>query len=420
MHWRYRVREKLGQGGEGEVYLAEDKLTGRSVAVKSSAQNSGHDLKREFIRLYRMDHPGLLKAFDFYHQGEKSLAAFEHFPGVTLDHYVLQNQPSKKELWDIWVRLAGIVAYLHGREYIHGDIKPGNILIVPEGRVKLIDLGLARKTGDERSSGFTGTAEYSAPEVLNGSAGPTQSSDVYSLGLLLFQMMTGQLPAAKDRLEENQSWSLMLRESLSDKQSEIAIKALNYWPQERYHSAQQLTQALGQSGYGCASERPDDFRFSGQNQALAKAVEHLRLGRSGPFTVSAGPGRGKTAFLRELNFIFQMAGQSSAYFNAGEAEGGKLFKDIPSDTALLVDDIKDGDTLDLLKDRPGKSVVAINPSNPRLPKTGNAAALVKFQKQEYSNVLSNHLAGISNWELDNLSDWIWCKAGSNITYARLY
>ncbi|MBI5805163.1 sigma 54-interacting transcriptional regulator [candidate division TA06 bacterium] len=419
LHWRYRALEKLGQGGEGEVYLAEDRLTGRSVVVKISVKGSGHDLKLEFIRLYRMDHSGLLKAFDYYCQDEKSLAAFEHFSGATLDTYIQQNQPDKKELWDIWVRMAGIVAYLHGREYIHGDIKPGNILIGPEGRVKLIDLGLARKTSAELSSGFTGTAEYSAPEVLSGSAGPTQSSDVYSLGLLLFQMMTGQLPSAKDRLEENQSWSLRLRETLDDKQSEIGIKALSFWPQERYHSASQLIQALSHSGSGCCLEPPGSFRYSGQNAALAKAVEHLRPGRSGLFIVSAGPGRGKTSFLRELNFISQMAGLSSACLNAGRIEEDKLYQVIPPDTVLLIDGITDGDTLDWLKERPGQTVVAINPSNHRFPKIGNAA-LLKFQKHEYCNVLSNYLTGISAWELYNLSDWIWRKAGSNITFARLY
>ncbi|MDO9391525.1 MAG: sigma 54-interacting transcriptional regulator [bacterium] len=420
LHWRYRVLEKLGQGGEGEVYLAEDRLSGRPVVVKAAARNSGSGLKLEFIRLYRMDHPGLLKAFDFYRQDEKSLAAFEHFPGATLDTYIRQNQPAKKELWDIWVRLAGIAAYLHGREYIHGDIKPENILIGRDGRVKLIDLGLARKTGDETSSGFTGTAEYSAPEVLNSSTGPTQSSDVYSLGLLLFWMMTGQLPAVKDRLEENQSWSLGFRGSLDDKRSEIAIRTLNYWPQERYHSATQLVQAFRHSGSGCCLEGPGSFRFSGQNQALAKAVEHLRPGRSGLLIVPAGPGRGKTAFLRELNFICQMTGQTSVYFNAGEAEGDKLFTILPTDAVFLVDGLKDGEIPGWLKDRPGRSVAAIDPSNPRLSPKGHALALVKFQKQEYSKVLAGYLAGISNWELENLSDWVWRQAGGNIAHARAY
>jgi transcriptional regulator with GAF, ATPase, and Fis domain/serine/threonine protein kinase len=420
LHWRYRVLEKLGQGGEGEVYLAEDRLSGRPVVVKAAAQKSGQDLKLEFIRLYRMDHPGLLKAFDFYRQDEKSLAAFEHFPGATLDAYIRQNQPDKKELWDIWVRLAGVASYLHGREYIHGDIKPENILIGRDGGVKLIDLGLARKTGDETSSGFTGTAEYSSPEVLNGSTGPTQSSDVYSLGLLLFWMMTGQLPAATDRLEENLSWNLGIRESLDDKRSEIGIRTLNYWPQERYHSASQLVQALRHSGSGCGLESPGSFRFSGQNQALAKAVEHLRPGRSGLFTVSAGPGRGKTAFLRELNFVCQMAGQTSVYFNAGESEGEKLFKVLPSDAVLLVDGLKDGEIPAWLKDRPGRSVAAIDPSTPRLSPKGQALALVKFHKQEYSKVLAGYLAGISNWELENLSDWVWRQAGSNVAHARAY
>ena len=420
LHWRYRVLEKLGQGGEGEVCLAEDKLTGRPVVIKTAAQNSGQNLKREFIRLYRMDHPGLLKAHDFYGQDERSLAVFEHFPGATLDSYLQQSHPDKKELWDIWVKLAGILAYLHGRDYIHGDIKPGNILIGPEGRVKLIDLGLARKTGDDPGPGFAGTAEYSAPEVLDGGTGPTQSSDVYSLGLLLFQMMTGQLPAVKDRLEENLNCSLVLRDSLDGKRSETGIRTLNFWPQERYHSATQLVQALRHSGEGCGLDTPGSFRFSGQNQALAKAVEHLRLGSSGMFLVSAGPGRGKTAFLMELNFICQMAGRSSAYVNAGEVQGDELLEYIPSDTILLVDSLRDGEIPGWFKNRPGRSVAAIDPPNPGLSQNGQALALVKFQKQGYSNILSDYFAGISKWELDNLSDWIWRQAGSNISHAGLY
>ncbi len=420
LHWRYRVLEKLGQGGEGEVYLAEDKLTGNSVVVKSSGQNSGHDLKQEFIRLYRLNHPGLLKAYDFYRQDGHSLAAFEYFPGVTLDRYVQQNQPGKKELWDIWVKLAAIVAYLHGREYIHGDIKPENILIDREGKVKLIDLGLARKTGDEPGNGFSGTAEYSAPEVLNGGTGPTQSSDVYGLGLLFFLLMAGQIPAAKDRLEENQTWCLKLRETLNNKQSEIGIRTLNYWPQERYHSAVEMVQALGQSGYGCSLERPDDFRFSCQQQALAKAVEHLRLGKPGLLNVSAGPGRGKTAFLKELNFIFQIAGYPAAYINFETGKEKEAWPDIPAGAVLLVDDLTGENIRGWLKKRKGQSVVAVDPSNPGTAKTDKTITLVKFRKREYASVLSGYLAGIRTWELENLSDWLWHQAGSNISYARSY
>jgi len=420
LHWRYRVLEKLGQGGQGEVYLAEDKLTGQPVVVKTSGQNSGQDLKQEFIRLYRLNHPGLLKAYDFYRQDEHSLAAFEYFPGVTLDRYVQQSQPGKKELWDIWVKLAAIVAYLHGREYIHGDIKPENILIDREGRVKLIDLGLARKTGDELSNGFSGTAEYSAPEVLNGGTGPTQSSDVYGLGLLLFLLMTGQIPAAKDRLEENQTWCLKLRETLNGKQSEIGIRTLNYWPQERYHSALQMVQALGQSGYGCSLERPDDFQFSCQRQALAKAVEFLRLGKPGLLNVSAGPGRGKTAFLKELNFIFQIAGYSAAYIKAGTGKAKEVLPDIPADAILLADDLTDENIRGWLKKRKSQSVVVLGPSNPGTVKTDRTITLIKFRKREYALVLSGYLTGIRTWELDNLSDWISQKAGSNIVYARAY
>jgi hypothetical protein len=132
------------------------------------------------------------------HQGQPYIV-MELLRGRTLREIKEKDGPLNEErALDIAIQVTEGLQAAYKNPMIHGDIKPGNILIGPEGRVKLIDLGLARKTGDEPGSGFTGTAEYSAPEVLNAGTGPTQSSDVYSLGLLLFWMMTGQLPDDAD------------------------------------------------------------------------------------------------------------------------------------------------------------------------------------------------------------------------------
>jgi len=418
IHWRYRITERLGQGGESEVFLAVDRLTGVRVALKT-ARNSAPDLKREFIRLYRLDHPGLLAARDYHRQAGTSLAAFEHFPGITLDAYLSQERPDQQTLWQIWLQLAGIVAYLHGKEYIHGDIKPENVLVGRDGAVKLIDLGLARKTGDAPDPGFSGTAEYSAPEVLSDGTGPSQSSDVYSLGLMLFQALTGQVPSAKDRLEENQTWSLRLREKLDEKQSEIAVRALNFWPQERYHSAVHLVQALSQAGHGCPPERPAGFRFSCQERALALAAGHLRRQNPGLLRVYAGPGRGKTAFLKELNFMLQMAGSSTALIDAGAGRLEEALAVIPEDTILLIDNLKGEDAISRTKARGGRTVASLEPCFRERTRLGEAVTLERFQGKEYCTILEGYLPGARNWELANLSDWLFQRAGSNVSHARL-
>jgi serine/threonine-protein kinase len=205
---RYQVKERLGGGGMGEVYRAHDERLGRDVALKILAPGRGTVEDRDRIRaeartLSRLSHPGISTVFDVESADGVDFLVLELVRGQTLQER-LRRIPVPERLAREWgAQIAEALAAAHEQGIIHRDLKPANVMISPEGRIKILDFGLALRcpsaledhdtTADADSDLVVGTLAYMSPEQMLGRPLDTRS-DLYSLGVLLFEMATGRLP----------------------------------------------------------------------------------------------------------------------------------------------------------------------------------------------------------------------------------
>jgi eukaryotic-like serine/threonine-protein kinase len=195
---RYRPLQVLGTGGMARVFLAEDQRLGRRVAVKRLHAHSPEDTARRFEREARLgaslNHPNLVSVYDVDTDGESVLIVMEYVEGPTLAQELESGPLAPPRVADIVGQIAGALDQVHAQGIVHRDVKPANILLRPDGMVKLADLGiaLASETTQITVSGTVlGTAAYMAPEQLDGDeVGP--AADIYSLAAVAFEALSGR------------------------------------------------------------------------------------------------------------------------------------------------------------------------------------------------------------------------------------
>ncbi len=205
----YRIIELLGKGGMGMVLLGESDLPKRKVAIKLmlSSQFDADALSRfrqEMEVLARLEHPGIGR---LYEVGSIELAgteqpwyAMEYVPGLQLDEYVKRNKLDVKTIFRLVAKIAHALQYAHQKGVIHRDIKPANIIVDVQMQPKILDFGIARLNEPDASGVRTrfgqiiGTLAYMSPEQLASSANADVRSDVYALGVVLYELLTGELP----------------------------------------------------------------------------------------------------------------------------------------------------------------------------------------------------------------------------------
>ena len=199
---RWRLLELLGAGGQATVWLAEDRTLGQPVALKilpadADARTRGRWLE-EVRQGRRLSHPNLIRIFDVVETSDRPVAVMEFVPGGTLADRVAGDGAQPIEDVIGWAReVLSVLAYLHESRIVHRDVKPSNLLVADDGSIKLSDLGLVRNL--DRGSDLTrtlegvGTPRFMAPEQLRGET-PTPSCDLYSLGVTLYQLLTGRVP----------------------------------------------------------------------------------------------------------------------------------------------------------------------------------------------------------------------------------
>lgn len=207
---QYRLLAKLGQGGMGEVYKAEHELLRKVVALKVLKQQLTSDssfvtrFRREMQAVGRLDHPNIVRALDAGEAHGTHYLAMEFVEGQDLQQYlVARGRLPLHEACD-FVRQAAIgLQHAHANRLVHRDIKPANLLRTPEGQIKILDLGLARLTGEERqgadiSQGMQlGTPDYMAPEQIELLVEIDSRADLYALGCTLFVLLAGRVPYAE-------------------------------------------------------------------------------------------------------------------------------------------------------------------------------------------------------------------------------
>lgn len=257
---RYKVLRPLGSGGMGEVYLAEDIHLGRNVALKilSPIIDLDHDGLRRFDReakvVSTLNHPNILTIYESGEEGPIKYIASEYVEGETLADRLLNGRPKVETALDIAIQITGALNAAHSAGIVHRDIKPDNIMIRPDGVVKLLDFGIAKLSEPIKMSDLgtapgmiIGTPKYLSPEQAIGKDIDSRS-DIFSFGLVLYEMLTGVKAFAADSSIEVISTILHkdpapvneLVPDLSPDISGIVSKCLKKPPDERYSTTGEL------------------------------------------------------------------------------------------------------------------------------------------------------------------------------------
>jgi serine/threonine-protein kinase len=210
---RYRLIERIGAGGMGEVWKAHDANLDRIVAIKMLSPAALGDattherFRREALVLSRLSHPGIATIFDFDTQGGQAYLVMEYVAGGTLESHLSAGPLPLDGLLPLGAAIADALDNAHRQGVLHRDLKPGNIALTADGRPKILDFGLAVLLAGGKASGrmtqtgaIVGSLPYMAPEQLYGEADDART-DVYALGVVLFEMATGQRPFVKERPE---------------------------------------------------------------------------------------------------------------------------------------------------------------------------------------------------------------------------
>jgi serine/threonine-protein kinase len=265
---RYKVIRKLGAGGMANVYLAEDQELGRRVAIK--ILNDRHANDEQFVERFRreaknaaaLSHPNVVAIYDRGDAEGTYYIAMEYLDGRSLKELIISRGPAPVNVAIEYARqiLSALrVAHRHG--IVHRDIKPHNVLVDSEGRVKVTDFGIARAGTSQmtEAGSIVGTAQYLSPEQARGS-GVDQRSDLYSLGIVLYELLTGTVPfngdtpveIAMKHLSQTPDPPSVTRPDLPREIDLVVTRALAKDPDDRYQSAEEMDADLDRVARGAA------------------------------------------------------------------------------------------------------------------------------------------------------------------------
>ena len=258
---RYRLESKLGSGGMSTVYLAQDEVLDRPVAVKllhreiSEEADQLERFRREARAAARLSHPNLVGVIDAGEDEGRPYIVFEYVPGETLKQRIQSDGPlPTDEAVAYAIEIGRGLIAAHGRKLVHRDVKPQNVLIDPDGRAKVTDFGIARSL---ESHGLTatgrvlGTTDYVSPEQAMGED-VDERSDVYSLGIVLYEMLVGDVPfqaetqvgVAMKHVNEPLPDVQVARPDVSAAVASVIDRATTKDPRDRYESVGQMVRDL--------------------------------------------------------------------------------------------------------------------------------------------------------------------------------
>ena len=257
----YRVTDCIGQGGMGTVFKAEHGMMARTVAVKvlprsKSTPDAIANFSREIRAQAQLDHENLVRAYDAGHDGNVYYLVTEYVPGTDLRKYVRERGAlNMGEAATIISQAAKGLEHAHNRGLIHRDVKPGNLLVTPEGHTKVSDLGLAGSLNadeDPRAGKIVGTPDYLSPEQIMTPREVTTTSDIYSLGCTLYYAVTGKVPypggttreKAKRHCEDMPINPRHFNPDLTDEFIEIIADMMEKDPKNRIQTAGEVVRRL--------------------------------------------------------------------------------------------------------------------------------------------------------------------------------
>lgn len=257
----YRIEELLGEGGMGTVYRATDTLLRRPVAVKMLHPHLLRDstfmerFRNEAVLSAQLNHPNVSTLYNLLQDRTDNFMVMELVDGITLEKLLAkEGKLTLETAIRIVIQALDGLQHAHYKNILHRDIKPANLMLTREGSIKLMDFGIARMVGSQRltrADRVVGTLEYMAPELLNGTD-PSVQSDLYAVGVLLYELLSGKMPfeTTTDNTLINQILNkkpIPLRSRIPNipkSLEEVLEKLLQKKPEKRYEKAWELRQAL--------------------------------------------------------------------------------------------------------------------------------------------------------------------------------
>lgn len=259
---RYQIEETLGKGGMAFVYKARDRTLERMVAIKVLRQNYSEDptfrehFRSEAKAAANLSHPNIVTVHDFGYDDQQLFIIMEYVAGIDLKHLLAESgQIEIERALNLMSQACAGVGYAHRAGLVHCDIKPQNLLITPDDRLKVVDFGIARALAsinpEEKTDIVWGSPHYFSPEQAAGNA-PSPASDVYSLGVIMYEMVTGQLPfsasssseLARMHRQDLPKAPRQLNPAISPQLEQILLKVLSKEPSARYRTADQFGRVL--------------------------------------------------------------------------------------------------------------------------------------------------------------------------------
>jgi len=304
---RYELLEKIGEGGMAVVYKAKDKLLNRFIAVKILRPEFTKDasfvenFKRESQSAAGLSHPNIVGVYDVGKEGNINYIVMELVEGKTLSEVITEEAPMDyKKVIGITKQLASALKLAHSNNIIHRDVKPHNILITNEGVAKLADFGIAKAVNDatlSTNNSIIGSVHYFSPEQARGNY-VDERSDIYSLGIVMYEMLTGKVPFDADNpvsialkhINDEIEAPTQLVEGIPPALERTVLKATDKYQTNRYKSADELieeldniefvTRVVGNSVFLAASEKVEQSRNNTEEEVEEGSKEETKRKKS--------------------------------------------------------------------------------------------------------------------------------------------
>ena len=290
---RYQIIKTIGEGGMANVYLAYDTILDRNVAVKVLRGDLATDEKfvrrfqREAMSASALSHPNIVEMYDVGEDDGNYFIVMEYIDGKTLKNLIKKRGAlTVAEVVDIMLQLTSAISCAHDSYIIHRDIKPQNVMILDDGRVKITDFGIAIASNASeltQTNSVMGSVHYLPPEQANG-AGATAKSDIYSLGILMFELLTGKLPfkgenaveIALKQMKEQIPSVCAINPEIPQSIENVILKACAKNPKNRYDNVKDMYNDIKTAlDEDRTNETKQTYKFSEDDLDETKKIESL-------------------------------------------------------------------------------------------------------------------------------------------------